>query len=172
MKKLQHVRFNISELIQSLECYGRLKKPSISEAMSYYYNWAQARGWRLKAVVGSIAPRRIWVGTGERSNQLEIQEKDELYEVVWEAEDAEGSPDFIEHHPTEIGAVRLIEGLEDCGWEIDPSSDGYIKELLTKEGSTCRQITGRDIYRAAKELSAESTAEELSAAIKDLEANA
>jgi len=124
----RHIRFYISELIAALEAYGKLRRPSISEALTYYYNWAYARGWRIISVLGHGGRQRIWTGAGDRSTQLEIQELDYAYEVVMAGEDTDGTCDFIEAFPVVVAVRDIVEELEARGWVIDADRDGYQKE--------------------------------------------
>jgi len=137
----RHVRFKASELIQSLECYGKIRRPSISEAMSYYYNWAMSRGWSLVAVIGHVGKELIWVGAGDRTNQLEMLQLDAHYEVVWRGEDVDGTCDFIEAFPSAAAVVQIIEELENRDWRMHADVDGYTKGAGL--------IRGEDIYKIA-----------------------
>lgn len=154
MKALKHVRFHLSELVQALECYGKLHRPGVCEALDYYYNWAQARGWVFRAGFGyPVKGSKIWIGTGDRNAQLEIQEQEVLYEVVWSGEDTDGTCDFLEAFPVVSMVQRIIEVLEDRGWFMDADTDGYSRVFSWgKDGHEMRHISGEDIYRAALKL--------------------
>lgn len=146
----RHIRFHLSELIQALECYGKLRRPSVSEALSFYYNWAQARGWRMRGVIGyPVSNRKIWVGSGDRTTQLEILDQDMAYEVVWSADDADGTPDFLEVFPVVEMVQRIVEELEDRGWLLAPDTDGYVRRFPFGEGFEDRHISGQQIYKAS-----------------------
>lgn len=152
MMTLRHVRFQISDLIQALEVYGKAHRPSISEALDAYYVWALGRGWKLVSMAASVLPNRIWVSAGERSCQLEIQERDMLYDLVWTSENAlsADTPDYLEVYPVAHFAGRVVEVLMDRGWEMHPREDGFMKPGRFKP------IFGREIYEAVCGLRAES----------------
>lgn len=140
MTEARHVRFYISELAEALEAYQKLKAPSISEALTYYYRWAMARGWHLKSAGGTATRPRVWLARQERSSQLEVQSVDTLYDVVWISEDAHGSPDFLESHSVAGLLATVIEGLEDRGWVLDPDRDGYAREGGYIAGQVLAQV--------------------------------
>lgn len=148
MKTMKHVRFHLNELVQALECYGKLRRPSVCQALDFYYAWALARGWTYKAGFGyPVKARTLWIGGGDHANpQLEIQERDVLYEVVWSADDStDGTCDFLEAFPVVDIVQRIIEVLEDRGWGLDPERDGY-----QKAGGD--RISGAAIYHASLQL--------------------
>lgn len=151
MLTTRHVRFHLSELVQALECYGQLQRPSVVEALSFYYNWAQARGWRMQGVLGyPVQNRKIWVGSGDRTTQLEILDQDMAYEVVWSADDSDGTPDFLEVFPVVEMVQRIVEELEDRGWTLAPETDGYVKRFsMGDQAFEDRDISGHQIYKVS-----------------------
>lgn len=148
MTEARHVRFYISELIAALEAYGKLRRPSVSEAMTFYYNWAMARGWRLVSVLGRGHRKQIWTGCGDRSTQLEVQERDNHYEVVWAGDTTDGTCDFIEAFPVIQDVRDVIEILEIRGWTLDPDRDGYCTEdgLLFIPGKRLAELPIKTTY--------------------------
>jgi len=139
MKALELVRFQLSALIGVVSKLN--KRPySATEALRYYQEWAEERGWRIRAL-GGFQDRDAYTSWIEAGDQVSCL-RDETWLIVWEAEEPVGSVDLLAEFDTSSEVVaKIIDALEAAGWEDDPIADGYIDGM--------KRITGAQILEAA-----------------------
>lgn len=93
--RIEHVRFRLTDLIRSAQmALGTNNKPSVQEALTYYWNWARNRGWHLVAVTNQMDPNQTILSI-ENSPQLELR-NEEFWNVIWRGEDTDGGCNLVE----------------------------------------------------------------------------
>jgi len=121
---IEHVRFKLSDLIKAVQAIQQLDQtPSVQEALTFYWNWAQKRQWKLLAVSNQMDPNTTVLNI-ENSPQLEIR-NEEFWNVIWIAEEVvTSSPDLIKEVPPAVidrKFQRVLMELKDRGWIITTS---------------------------------------------------
>lgn len=108
---IEHVRFKLSDLIgavQSLE--KKTTRPSVQEALGFYWNWALGRGWALVAVTSQLDPSSAVLNI-ENSPQLELR-NEEFWNVIWSGEDTRGSANLLEfEQKSDISSADLFSSV-------------------------------------------------------------
>jgi hypothetical protein len=94
MARIEHVRFNLTELIAAARKAMQVEvNPTVQQALTFYWNWAAARGWKLLAVTNQMDTNMgKLTSTGEN---WELRHE-EFWNVVWSAEDSTGWCDLVQ----------------------------------------------------------------------------
>lgn len=114
MEKMVHVRFSLRDLIQAATrlWMGPRSVMTAAEALTYYWNWAAARGWRLVSSFAAIDPRdyHLRVECGDQLEHL----PNEQWNVAWRGEDTSARPDLV----AEAGLITLPSAVREVVYEL------------------------------------------------------
>ena len=128
MKRIEHVRFKLTDLIRAVTvAMGEGCIPTVPEALTYYWNWATGRNWRLLAVSNQMDPNSAILSL-ENHPQLEIR-NEEFWNVLWEGEDPDGGCDLVEETGVFVGfpnqVTPVVHELRRRGW-VETSQDELV----------------------------------------------
>jgi hypothetical protein len=147
-----HARFRLSDLIKAVQ-KALSVTPTVPAALTYYWNWASARGWRLKAVSNQMDPNQVILSV-ERSPQLEMR-NEEYWNVIWAADDVtDGSPDLVEdmgvsQFPQSLLEREVVGLLGERGWVETVSGEfakyGYLPIDYSEIVEACRADSSAEL---------------------------
>lgn len=130
MKQIKHVRFLLSDLIKAVQVAAKLEKvPTVSEALTYYWNLITSRKWVLIGVTNQMDPNSTMLCL-ERAPQLEMR-NEEFWNVILIGEDTLGDCDLVAETKVSRKAVvmdDIMACFKDHGWEFIAAEDEFRKE--------------------------------------------
>lgn len=127
-RRLEHVRFRLTDLIRAAQkAQGLNRQPTTQQALTFYWNWVNQRGWHLHGMTSQIDPNTTILAV-ENTTQMELR-NEEFWNVIWSGEDTDGGPNLVE----EMGVSEL-----DKGGPVSQLEQNVIQELHRRGWETVR----------------------------------
>jgi len=177
-EELRHVRFSLSDLIYAVQAFrGDTTPLSADQALTWYWNWASDRGWKLKMIANQIDSAKL-ASRIECGSQFEWA-AEEYWNVVWSGEDIQASPDLVSEasvRDLSAAAKLVLSELFKRGWtvrsRINLGSKKPPEACLVRynDQGPEHQIFLDDVIAVADEHGAAGTAVNLEDIVYDLEA--